>query len=215
MFITSILIIVTSIAAFYFSNLEFWIVEAFLSDIEVFLVSVLAFCACPMYRWREKIATSLFMSFYIFTAIHNILIYKNILTGVIPATLSAILIIVFVFILGNRLFNKWDSLPSEDMKEGYLYEIIGKPKRDINFLAFLISFGRGGSWAISDGVRVWRFDSTSKLQVCEDVTDGFIFNKKVVKIGVRTDKEIDRLNAGNGKRWTLFNNCLTKFRFGL
>lgn len=199
--------VIISIISFVFSTFEMWVPAAFAADIERPLLALAAYSFCPMHKFREKIFISGAMAFFASVTIHNTLIYTGILQDWVLIIVSGIFIILFLLLFCARLLTKWDSMVSEKIEPGYLYEIIGRPKRDLQFIAFSLSGGKGGTWAHTDGVTCWYFNTTSKVKVAEPLNLDYLIGRKVIKIGVADDKAIEELNAGVGKPWALRNNC--------
>lgn len=183
------------------------IVFAFMDDAQMLLMAIAMYKWCPMRRWRQKVVSYLLLICISATTVHNSLVYLDIINEGTPVFVSVIIILSFMIFFSIKLMSTWDNLPTDKIDPGYIYEVIGKPRNDLQFFAFLLSGGRGGTWAHTDGVTCWYFNTTSKVKVSEDLNLDYLIGRKVIKIGVADDKAIADLNSGVGKSWSLINNC--------
>jgi len=190
-------------AVFTFS--DNWFMYDFLNDIGTLVIVLAAYKSTPIRLWKAKIGSLILLSLVVAVTVHNSFLSLNILPPDNPAIYSLIFISVSALILGRQLLFKWDNLPVDEIKQGEFYEVIGKPKTNLQMLGFLITLGRGGEYSITDGITIRKFSKLSNKLEEIDFDKTFLINKKVIK----TSKTIwDHWGKQLGSTWSVFNNCV-------
>jgi len=188
------------------------LIFAFMADAQLLLVAIALYKWCPMRQWRRKLLSCIFLICICASTVHNSFVYFDLINEGTPAFVSVASIIVFMVLFSIKLMTKWDNLPNDKIEPGYIYEIIGKPRNDLQFLAFLLSGGSGGTWYVTDGINCWYFSRSTGVQEKEPLDLQSLIGRKVVKVCESSPSIIEKLNSGNGRKWSILNNCLTAFR---
>ena len=191
-------------------DVEMWWLYDTISDIEKVLLCAALFLFMPRWRWREKIGASVLLMSYVAVAVWNVLIDRELITHG-PVTMATFYGGASIIIaLWHRLNRNWDKLPVDTIRPGYFYEIIGKPKSNIQWIGFILSIGKGGSFALTDGKTKYYFSKSANCFKNKPWINADLSSKKVIEIGPANSIFYDKMKKMNNHPFTILNNCLTK-----
>lgn len=206
---------------FYFATFAFWFAPGILSfyghdsvaylssESAILCVVIFAYRNAHMRDWRKKIMATIFLCVAIATSFHNVCVNFEIFQNEVEIAISGIFIFLFSIIFGSKLLTKWDNLPNDAIRDGYIYEIIGKPRTDLQMLGFVLTAGKGGEFGYTNGVKIWKFcKSTGRFEEF-DFYNGYLTGKKIVEVGHKNLSQECFLKNKIGSRWSIFNNCIT------
>ena len=173
-----------------------------LSDVQILCLSIGAYSLIPVHLWRAKILSSIVKVLMFVTLIHNILVdYDLIIDENMALYVCALIFVIFVT-LSAILMTRWDHLPVEEIVEGTIYEIVGKPKNGLQMVGFYLTAGKGGEHAYTDGKKCWKFSSDGEFTK-KELDQTYLIGKKVIRSNFTSEK-LDQLI---GVKWSIFNNC--------
>jgi len=202
-----VLSVALSVLSFGLSFYELELIFAFAGDVERLLLSLALYKAFNMSRWRFKVISLAILTYYVFATINNSLIYLDVVESIPVSFVSLLSALLFIFLMGSRLLTKWYSLPNEKIEPCYLYEIIGKPKTDLQMLLFIATGGLGGSFAVTDGKECVYMSKDYGCAIKEPLDPEYMRGKKLVKLCMDTKENRAVLDSKVGKKFNLLRNC--------
>jgi hypothetical protein len=189
--------------------LEFDSVFAFLNDMQYLCLAIGAYGVCPLRLWRVKVMASINMIAAFVVTISNLLLYVGALPEGIGALTSVGITFILICGLSYKLMTKWDSLPTDEIHTGNIYEVIGRPKTNLQFLGFILTLGKGGAFSLTDGHYCWYFDKNSNNLECKPLDYAHLTGKKIVRLGVFSKIQKQVLDNKIHSKWSISNNCVT------
>lgn len=180
-----------------------------MNELQLLFTAAASYFVCPIRHWRLKIIASIYLMYVFGNVIHNAILLGGFLPEGIPALYSFISTTSVCLILGVRMLTKWDHLPNDAIRPGYVYEVIGKPRTDLQMIGFILTAGKGGEFALTNGVKLWKFcRSTGRFEELEFDTT-YTLGKKVIELGPEGLSRKHYIKQKLGSRWSLINNCIT------
>jgi hypothetical protein len=76
-------------------------------------------------------------------------------------------------------------------------------------IGFILTAGKGGEFALTNGVKLWKFCKSSGKFEEIDFDPGYIKGKKVIELGPEGLSRKHNIKRKLGSRWSLVNNCIT------
>jgi len=207
-----IVAIFLNIPTYILSDLQMHTGFGLVADLQYLLVAIGAYNLCPMRRWRAKLITCIHLIVTSAATCYSLLVYSGWLLPGLSNYMSFSALVILLWWFSFKLITKWDSLPNDKIEPGNIYEVIGRPRSDLQFVAFILSAGTGGTWYVTDGIDCWYFSKQTGKQEKEPYDESALMGKKVVKVCESSHYILNKLNKGNGRKWSLLNNCLTVFR---
>lgn len=187
----------------YYENLQGYLTTR---DVLIFLLSFAVFKTCSMRVWKQKILSSIFVLMSSHALIHNIVVdFIEIDIGI--SIFSIVGFIAVAITLFGMMSIKYKNLPNDVIEKGCFYELIGKPRTDLQFLLFILSGGRGGSYAITDGTDYIYMSKTNGKSVRVALEEKHLVNKKCIFIGDDLPSNRRTFNKKENKRFYLWRNC--------
>lgn len=193
----------------YLSYVENDFLFVLMNDVQLVALSMAAYTMLGPSRWRLRVVSLVISMMLVATGVHNALLYLDVLTNLQSIIYSISIIAIVTAIASVILLSRWDRLPTTTATPGSLYEVISRPQTHIQYLMFIITLGRGGSYAITDGDSFWHFTKVTDSLSCEKLQPRHLTGKKIVRIGPSTTEIISLLNTKINTKWSLLNNCLT------
>jgi len=207
-----VLAIFLNIPTYVLSDLQMHTAFSLVDDVQYLLLAIGAFSVCPTRRWRTKTVVCIHLIITLSFIFFNIFVYAGLLEAGIINYISFGFLVIFLIRLSIKLMTKWDDLPRDKIELGYIYEVVGKPRNHLQWVAFLLSAGRGGTQYVTDGIDCWYFSKRTGAQEKEKYDKESLIGRKVVKVCESSGYVLAKLNSGNGLKWSILNNCLTAFR---
>lgn len=159
-----------------------------------------------MRQWKDKIISSVFVLLSLHMVFNNIIVdYADV--AVALAFTSIVGMITVAFTMYELMSIRYDKLPDDDIIEGNIYEIIGKPKTDLQFILFVLTGGRGGSYAITNGTDCVYMSRKEGKSVKEPLSDNYLINKKCILIGCQNTYNKTKFHAKVNVKFYLWRNC--------
>lgn len=113
--------------------------------------------------------------------------------------LAVLLLLAFRFI--------WHWAPGgHDIKPGSFYEIIGRPE-NLSQAALAVKTGAGGSFSITDGVKLWLFSNQTNSMVEILLPKNYSIGRVVVPICEISSQRYAEIRSMNDTPYDVFNNC--------
>lgn len=192
-------------ATYYVYAAEYFILGYILEDVQILLLSLFGHMICPYYKFRLKTLSAVVFGFSSTAFIHNLFVYFGFWNGDLYPFASQLIQMILSVLIGLLLVTRFDKLKNYKVVKGNYYEIIGRPKSAFQYFAFFLTLGKSGSYAITDGVSLFKFcKDTGKMEELE-YSVSYINGKKCLPI----DVNIDKIRAKVGSDWSLINNCVT------
>lgn len=192
-------------AAFSWFGLDF--VFYALNELQTFLLCLAIYLFCPVRLWALKALSFInaVVSFAVF--IHNMALEIGVMPEGISAVYSIALIGLGALVLCSPFLNHWARLPNDKIKPGHIYEIIGRPRNELQFLLFIINGGRGGSYAITDGAHIIKMSREHGQSILVNFKDDYLNGKKCVEIGGESSFNKKLFLAKIGVDFRLWRTC--------
>ena len=178
-----VLIILLNYVTAGFSQFEWWDAYWFTTDLQLLLGACISYALCSARRWRLK--TLLLVSFATALGVvfHNLLVEYDIVPEEIPAMISLAVVATLTIFLTIPLWGIWERMPDDEIKENEYFEILDKPRSDLQFLLFIRTFGRSGSYAITNGIHIIKMSKAHGRSILLPFDESYLTSKKCIKIG--------------------------------
>lgn len=199
-------IILLNIVTAALSQYKFWNSYWFANDFQFALACASPYFICPMSKWRLKLI--LFVSMYASIAIliHNFLVQQEVVAEGWPALISFLVVAIGSIIIYMPFLNYYEKLPNHTIEDGSYYEIIGKPRTNLQFL--LSIFTGAGSYAATDGVDCIYMSKELKKSVREPLDRNYLNGKKCILLGPKNPRNKELFNSKENIKFRLIRrNC--------
>lgn len=174
------------------------------ANMSLVCAAVAAYSLCPHSKFREKFLSIFFVIIAVLRVFWNASIQFELIPDkyILYAYFSSV---ALVGLLYSKMAVTYDSLPEDEIREGYIYTIISKPRSHLQWLGFWVTLGKGGSFAWTNGKTIKKY-SKSKGELIEFTFDKtFLIGKKVIETGPETPQ-----TSKPGTKFTVFfRNCIT------
>lgn len=191
----------------YFSYNEQWALYDFSRDSLILFLSLAWYRSTPMRSWRIKITSTISVCLSLWSFIYNILLDIEFIPEGMPAAFSISVIALCAMWLCFSLLYKFDNHKSDEIEPGYIYEIIGKPRLDIQMIWFVFSGGHGGSYAITEGKTCIYFCRVLRKSIKEELDHSYLKGKKIIKLCKSTPENVMMYDSKANRRFNIWRNC--------
>lgn len=192
------------------SDAFYWAAYLSISDVVLVLAMCAGYCTAPYSRLKRKTAWLCGVTWALFCLISNAVIDFTELPGSSGVILGAALTEVLVSLWVARYLLRFRPT-HEPPAVNRLSVVIGRP-RTLSGLLIAAWSGRGGSFAATDGVHVWRFRRYSGQFEKSLLTADYLRGKMVLDRGAIAPAHYGELAAMISTKWTIFTNCYSLLR---
>lgn len=196
----------------FFSYLGYDAVFYFLFEAQFLLACLAVYFLCPARQWRLKLIWFVSCLCAVGFFIHNTVIIPLIDDPNADDTTLWVYSTFFILfcaslIMGMPLVRHWDRLPNDKIEVGKYYEIIGKPRTDLQFLLFMLTGGRGGSYAITDGTHIIKMSKAHNQSILLPFSEEFLIGKKCLEIGGNSGRNQSHFLSKIGIDFSFLRSC--------
>ena len=176
-------------------------------DIQYLVVSMAVVPLCMGKKMGYKVIALMNLLFSAVFTLFNLFVDYDILQSIDLNWSIFIGLLSLLCLIGFVFMHRWSNIRSDKIEPGYIYEISGLPRTIIQCVCFLITLGKGGSFAVTDGETCIYMNYQKNKSVKEPLSHSYLIGKKCVKLCKATDENIDIYNSKVNKEFHWWYNC--------
>jgi hypothetical protein len=195
------------VALFFVDDLDlYWYLYDTSTDILLVALSLALFSSISYSLYANKITSYCMVMWFSYITIHNAVLDYRIVSSNEKIMFSLVVIILFTMMFLARFCLKWHPSKTE-LREGNLYEVIGRPKTWRQLIIAMYT-GDGGTFAITDGHKIWRYSKNRGCMIVEDFGIKHSSGRMILKIGLSSSDKLSTLDNMIGQKFSFMHNCL-------
>lgn len=187
------------------NNSVYWYVYDTSTDIFELSLSIALFSAISYSSILLKSCSFSLVIWLLFCAIFNMFI------DYVADMVDIILISIFISLTITMLFSLRFLLRCQSNNTAppvnKFSEIVGNPK-NLSQIIVAMYTGFGGSFAITDGVYIWRYSKKADCMIREKLSNTYTMGKTTKEICDTFDEGYRKLDSMVGRKFTALHNCL-------